>query len=76
MLKVLPDKSRPVALLCDYSFFPTRKIPMTLQAYPVLKAAGYKRIYELRFWGTKDHPGMTKRDEIDKALGFEGSPQK
>ncbi|HYD18458.1 MAG TPA: rhodanese-like domain-containing protein, partial [Patescibacteria group bacterium] len=40
--KTLPvlaaDKARPVVLVCDYSFFPTRMLSMTLQAYPVLKA--------------------------------------
>jgi len=53
--QLVPDKNTKVVLACDYSFAPTRMVPMTLQAYPVLKAAGYTQIYRLNLWDTAHH---------------------
>lgn len=50
--QLVPDKNTKVVLACDYSFAPTRQVPMTLQAYPVLKQAGYTKIYRLNLWDT------------------------
>jgi Rhodanese-like domain len=62
----IPDVKTPIAIMCDFSLIPSRMVPMTLQAYPVLKAAGYTKIYRLELW-----PGKTE-EEIEAAVGFEG----
>ena len=69
----IPDKKTPVALLCDYSLFPTRMLSMTIQAYPVLKASGYEKIYRLNLWQGKDGK-MISSEDIEKLLPFETSP--
>jgi hypothetical protein len=68
-----PDKDAPVVLVCDFSFFPTRMVSMTLQAYPVLKSQGYKNIYRLNLWQGKNGGGMVSQEDQEKALAFEGS---
>ncbi len=71
-----PDRDAPVVLVCDYSFFPTRMISMTLQAYPVLKSNGYKKIYRLNLWQNKQGGDMTPAEAQEKVLAFEGSEVK
>lgn len=74
---IAPDKDAPVVLVCDYSFFPVRMLAMTLQAYPVLKANGYKNIYRLNLWSGQG--GIASEEEQEKAFAFEGTaltPQK
>ena len=66
-----PDKSVPVVIACDYSFFPTRMMSMTLQAYPVLKVNGYQRIYRLNLWASANE--MISPTKQEQALEFEGS---
>lgn len=68
-----PDKDAPLVLVCDFSFFPTRMVSMTLQAYPVLKSQGYKNIYRLNLWQGKNGGGMVSQEDQEKALAFEGS---
>lgn len=68
---LLPDKEVPVVLACDYSFQPTRMIPMTLQAYPVLHAAGYKKIYRLNLWSASG--GIVPDEAQQKQVSFEGT---
>ncbi len=71
-----PDKDAPVVLVCDYSFFPTRMISMTLQAYPVLKTNGYKKIYRLNLWQGKNGSGIESQEAQEKALAFDGTEVK
>jgi len=71
-----PDKEVPVVLTCDYSFMPTRMVPMTLQAYPVLKAAGYKTIYRLNLWKGADNAAMLTDKAQEAQLPFEGTDVK
>jgi rhodanese-related sulfurtransferase len=71
-----PDKNVPVVLACDYSFMPVRTIAMTLQAYPVLKANGYAKIYRLNLWDDRDNKKMIEPAEQEKLLAFEGSDVK
>lgn len=71
-----PDKDAPVVLVCDFSFFPTRMLSMTLQAYPVLKSQGYKNIYRLNLWQGKNGGEMVSQEAQEKALAFEGSDVK
>jgi hypothetical protein len=67
-----PDKTADIVLVCDNSFFPTRRIAMTLQAWPVLAAAGYAHVFRLNLWqGAKN--GMPDKAEIEKAVSFEGA---
>ena len=69
--QILPDKDVPVALMCEHTMGMTRMISMTIQAYPVLKANGYKHIYRLTFW--KDAKGkMVPYSEIEKAVKLVG----
>jgi rhodanese-related sulfurtransferase len=70
-----PDKDTPVVLACDYSFMPVRMLAMTIQAYPVLKANGYTKIYRLNLWSS---PGgeMVDYAAQEKALAFEGTEVK
>lgn len=68
-----PDKETPVVLVCDYSFHPVRMIAMTMQAYPVLKASGYKNIYRLNLWHDKDGSEMRSDAAQEKLLDFEGT---
>ena len=68
--KILPDPDVPVALLCESSMGPTRMIAMTIQAYPVLKANGYKHIYRLNFWKS------ASPEKIEKSLRFVGTEVK
>ncbi|TNE31595.1 MAG: rhodanese-like domain-containing protein [Alphaproteobacteria bacterium] len=70
--EAVPDKDTPVVLACDYSFFPTRMIAMTMQAYPVLKANGYTKIYRLNLWSSADGK-MVSDEEQEKRLVFEGT---
>lgn len=65
----VPDKKTPVAVMCDFSLFPTRMLAMTIQAYPVLKAVGYEEVYRLNLWQTQT--GMISVEDIEKALPFE-----
>ncbi len=71
-----PDKDAPVVLVCDFTFFPTRMLSMTLQAYPVLKSQGYKNIYRLNLWQGKQGSGMVSQEAQEKALDFEGTEVK
>src|SRR5690606_26759521 len=48
--ELLPDRDARIVLVCDNSFFPTRMISLSLQAFPVLKANGYKNVYMLNLW--------------------------
>lgn len=68
-----PDKTVPVVLACDYSFFPVRMLAMTMQAYPVLSANGYEKIYRLNLWQDKGGAKMIDAGEQEKALEFEGA---
>lgn len=75
--EIAPDKEAPVVLVCDYTFFPVRMLAMTLQAYPVLKANGYKNIYRLNLWSGEG--GIQSQEEQEKVFAFEGTeltPQK
>ncbi len=47
--KNIPDKMVHVVLVCDASFVGhmSRMIPMTIQAWPVLKASGYENVHTL-----------------------------
>ncbi len=54
---LIPDKTRAVVLVCDESFFPTRLLSMTLQAWPVLKANGYTNVYRLNLWRPEEEGG-------------------
>lgn len=72
--KAVPDKSAAVVLVCDDSFFPTRRIAMTLQAEPVLLAAGYKKIYRLNLWQSEGR--IVSDGEIEKSVPFEGTEVK
>jgi len=69
---VAPDKNADIVLVCDDSFFPTRRIAMTLQGAPVLKAAGYAHVHRLSLWRG---PGgrMLDEAEIEKRIAFEGA---
>ena len=67
--KRVPDKNIPVVLVCDNSFSPTRMLTMTLQAYPVLKANGYQKIYRLNLW----QPTIISEEVQEKTLDFEGT---
>lgn len=68
-----PDKEAPVVLVCDYTFFPVRMLAMTLQAYPVLKSQGYKNIYRLNLWQSKNGGDMVSQEAQEKALDFDGT---
>ena len=69
LAELAPDKSVPIVLACDNSFFPTRMMAMTLQAYPVLKANGYQKIYSLNLW----QPKIISEEIQEKVLDFEGT---
>ena len=72
--KILPDRSGAVVLVCDHSFFPTRMISMTLQAWPVLRASGYTRVYRLSLWQTDAQNGrMRSAEEIEQAVPMAGT---
>lgn len=72
--QILPDKDVPVVLVCDESFAPTRRISMTLQGWPILKANGYTRVYRLNLWRTGDGSNRMLGDaDITKQVEFEGS---
>lgn len=71
--QLAPDKNVPVVLACDYSFMPVRTIAMTMQAYPVLKANGYTKIYRLNLWSDPKGGSMIDDAAQEKALAFEGS---
>jgi rhodanese-related sulfurtransferase len=73
---IAPDKKAAVVLACDYSFAPVRQIAMTIQAYPVLKKAGYTQIYRLNLWSTPGGGRMITEEELDKLVNFEGSTVK
>lgn len=71
---LLPDRTRPVVLVCDESFGPTRRLSMTLQAWPVLKANGYTRVYRLNLWRPEaEGAPMHGQEEIEKHVPLEGS---
>lgn len=71
---LLPDRARAVVLVCDESFFPTRRLSMTLQAWPVLKANGYSRVYRLNLWRpAADGMSANGPEEIAKHVAFEGT---
>jgi rhodanese-related sulfurtransferase len=69
-----PGKDAPVVLVCDYSFQPVRMLAMTMQAYPVLRASGYSRVYRLNLWHGVGR-AMSLEDE-QKLLPFEGTDMK
>lgn len=71
---LIPDKTRTVVLVCDESFAPTRRISMTLQAWPVLKANGYTNVYRLNLW-RPDKVGapMHTPEQIGVHVQFGGS---
>jgi len=71
---LLPDRRQPVVLVCDESFGPTRRMSMTLQAWPVLKANGYTRVYRLNLWRpeTEGAP-MHTQEEIERRVPLEGT---
>lgn len=72
--QVLPDKNVPVVLVCEESFAPTRRLSMTLQAWPVLKANGYTRLYRLNLWRPKEGSSvMPTPEDIAREVKFEGS---
>lgn len=70
-----PDTSAPVVLVCHDSFGPSRMVSATMQAYPVLKAAGYTQIYRLNLWQGSDHT-MRSPDDIAKQVTLEGTRPK
>ncbi|TAL36499.1 MAG: rhodanese-like domain-containing protein [Alphaproteobacteria bacterium] len=74
--QLVPDKNTPVVLACDYSFMPVRMLAMTIQAYPVLKANGYTKIYRLNLWSDPEGGDMADYAAQEKALAFEGSEVK
>lgn len=69
--EIAPDKDAPVVLVCDYSFFPVRMLAMTMQAYPVLKAQGYTKVYRLNLW--QGQGGIPSEEEQEKSFAFEGT---
>lgn len=72
--QILPDKDVPVVMVCDESFGPTRRVSMTLQGWPILKANGYTRVYRLNLWRTSDGSNRMLGDaDITKQVEFEGS---
>ncbi len=74
--KLAPDKSTPVVLACDFSFQPTRMVAGTLQAYPVLKASGYTKIYRLNLWDADDHKKVLEPWDEEKLIDFAGTDVK
>jgi rhodanese-related sulfurtransferase len=74
--QLVPDKNTPVVLACDYSFMPVRMLAMTIQAYPVLKANGYTKIYRLNLWSHPDEGDVADYAAQEKALPFEGTDVK
>ncbi|MEZ0225492.1 MAG: rhodanese-like domain-containing protein [Alphaproteobacteria bacterium] len=70
--QLVPDKNTPVVLACDYSFMPVRMLAMTIQAFPVLKANGYTKIYRLNLWSNPQGGDMEDYAAQEKALEFEG----
>lgn len=74
--QLAPDKNVPVVLACDYSFMPVRMLAMTIQAYPVLKANGYTKIYRLNLWSNPEGSDMIDYAAQEKALDFEGQDVK
>jgi rhodanese-related sulfurtransferase len=74
--RLAPDKNTPVVLACDYSFMPVRMLAMTIQAYPVLKANGYTKIYRLNLWSNPDGGDMVDYAAQEQALPFEGTEVK
>lgn len=66
----VPDKETPIVLMCDNSLMPTRMIAMTLQGWPVVKAAGYENVYRLNLWQDRDGRILTE-GEIRQKLPFE-----
>ncbi len=71
LAEAIPDKKTPVAVMCDFSLMPTRMVAMTIQAYPVLKAAGYDKIYRLNLWQSKSEARVLTMEEIEQKLPFE-----
>lgn len=70
-----PDTAAPVVLVCHDSFGPSRMISATMQAYPVLKAAGYTQIYRLNLWHSSDNT-MRSPADIAKQVTLEGTRPK
>lgn len=71
---LLPDRRVPVVLVCDESFAPTRRMSMTLQAWPVLKANGYTRVYRLNLWRPEaEGASLRGPEEIEARVPLEGS---
>lgn len=68
---ILPDKTKKIVIVCDYTFFPTRMMPMTLQAWPVLRANGYNNLYRLSIW--KNGSDMIFQEEQEKLINFEST---
>lgn len=75
IIAAVPDKKTPIAVMCDFSLFPTRRLAMTIQAYPVLRAAGYGEVYRLNLWQNQGGQ-MLSLDDIEKALPFETKAEK
>jgi hypothetical protein len=70
--QALPDKGTRVILVCENSFYPTRMIALTTQAYPVMKVNGYGNVYQLNLW--RDNPPPD--GNYTRGLAREGSAVK
>ncbi len=68
LAEAIPDKTKDIVVVCDFSLYPSRMLPMTMQAYPVLKVNGYEKIHRLNLW---------KNDPAGKQSGvvFERAPE-
>lgn len=72
---LIPDKARTVVLVCDESFFPTRRLSMTLQAWPVLTSNGYTNLHRLNLWRPEQDGGPAHTPEqIEQHVTFDGIP--
>jgi hypothetical protein len=70
---IAPDKKTPVVLVCDYSLYPTRMMPLSMEAYPVLKVNGYEKIYQLNIWNDPSRKKISSPEDYKKEILFEGS---
>ncbi len=68
LAQAIPDKTKDIIVVCDFSLFLSRMLPMTMQAYPVLKVNGYDKVHRLNLW--KNDP-MGKREGVE----FEKAPR-
>jgi hypothetical protein len=70
---IAPDKKTPVVLVCDYSLYPTRMMPLSMEAYPVLKVNGYEKVYQLNLWNDATRKNISSPEDYKKEIAFEGS---